>query len=176
MKDWTTLITTLVNHISSGNRTEEVDMAMWDTLFPLAKEESCGSDIAQYSAVYQGYKYELFTDVKGTPLCINKIIERITLNKKAKQIEWSEKHQSMADEVGKVGGSYCYTIDYSEYTGIGFVAEWIGEEYCHMVGNYASLEDAKQACQDHLQAYVQLLKEQADGLYLQLQELTGDNI
>lgn len=27
--DWTTLITTLVNHISSGNRTEEVDMAMW---------------------------------------------------------------------------------------------------------------------------------------------------
>lgn len=174
MKDWTTLITTLGNHISSGNRTEGVDMSMWDTLFPLAKEESCGTHVARYLATYQGDKYELFTHVSGTPLCINKIIERITLNKKAKQIEWSEKHQSMADEVGKVGGSYCYTIDYSEYTGIGFVAEWIGEEYCHMVGNYASLEDAKQACQDHLQAYVQLLKEQADGLYLQLQELTEE--
>jgi hypothetical protein len=93
---------------------------------------------------------------------------------KVKQIEWSEKHQSMADEVGKVGESYCYTIDYSEYTGIGFVAEWIGEEYCHMVGNYASLEDAKQACQDHLQAYVDGCSRSYENL--QLQELTEDTI
>jgi len=165
--DWTTLITTLGNRISSGNRTEEVDMSMWDTLFPLAKEESCGTHVVRYIATYQGDQYELFTDIKGTSLCINKIIERITLNKKAKQIEWIQEDQAIADEVGKVGGSCCYTIDYSAYTGIGFVADWIWEKYCYMVGNYASLEEAKQACQDHLQAYV-------DGLYSQLQVLTED--
>lgn len=60
MKDWDMMINTLGNRISSGNRTEEVDMSMWDTLFPLAKEESCGTHVARYLATYQGDKYELF--------------------------------------------------------------------------------------------------------------------
>ena len=162
--DWTTLITTLGNRISSGNRTEEVDMSMWDTLFPLANGESCGTHVARYLATYQGDKYELFTDIGGTPLCINKIIERITLNKKAKQIEW----QAVGGSVrGWLGGRLIYNIS-------GFSFDRFAVDvnlppsplYSDSVDTiHHSADQAKQACQDHLQVYV-------DGLYLQLQELT----
>jgi hypothetical protein len=158
--DWTTLITTLGNHISSGNRTEEVDMSMWDTLFPLAKEELCGSDIAQYSAVYQGNRYELFTCV-GDPLCINKIIERITLNKKAKQIEWSDTKNTGIIK-GRVEDVVMYAIEYNESD---YSSWWEVVKDGHILNREYGVNKAKQACQDHLQAYV-------DGLYLQLQELT----
>lgn len=167
--DWTTLITTLGNRISSGNRIEEVDMSMWDTLFPLAKEESCGTHVVRHLTKYNGDKYELFTDISGTPLCINKIIERITLNKKARQIEWSE---AIIDEeytyyLGSLGRGSIYTIYERSY----FDRIWVAPRYDYFDDMYqlelSSVDQAKQACQDHLQAYV-------NGLYLQLQELTED--
>jgi hypothetical protein len=161
VKDWTTLITTLGNRISSGNRTEEVDMAMWDLLFPLAKEESCGTHVARYLATSQGDKYELFTDINGTPLCINKIIERITLNKKAKQIEWSDTKNTGIIK-GRVEDVVMYTIEYNESD---YSSWWEVVKDGHILNREYGVNKAKQACQDHLQAYV-------DGLYLQLQELT----
>lgn len=160
--DWTTLITTLGNRISSGNRTEEVDMSMWDTLFPLAKEEeSCGTHVVRYLATYQGDKYELFTDINGTPLCINKIIERITLNKKAKQIEWSDTKNTGIIK-GRVEDVVMYAIEYNESD---YSSWWEVVKDGHILNREYDVNKAKQACQDHLQAYV-------DGLYLQLQELT----
>jgi hypothetical protein len=161
VKDWTTLITTLGNRISSGNRTEEVDMAMWDLLFPLAKEESCRTHVARYLATSQGDKYELFTDINGTPLCINKIIERITLNKKAKQIEWSDTKNTGIIK-GRVEDVVMYAIEYNESD---YSSWWEVVKDGHILNREYGVNKAKQACQDHLQAYV-------DGLYLQLQELT----
>ena len=171
MKDWTTLITTLGNHISSGNRTEEVDMSMWDTLFPLAKEESCGTHVVRYLATYQGNKYELFTDVKGTPLCINKIIERITLNKKAKQIEWSDYVAlSYTKTTGFIGNTKVMEIMLFNDDQNPWLTSYHQGLGCELIGTYYdSLDQAKQACQDHLQACV-------DGLYSKLQELTEDNL
>lgn len=161
--DWTTLITTLGNRISSGNRTEEVDMSMWDTLFPLAKEESCGTHVARYLATYQGDKYELFTDINGTPLCINKIIERITLNKKAKQIEWSDTKNTGIIK-GRVEDVVMYAIEYNESD---YSSWWEVVKDGHILNREYDVNKAKQACQEHLQAYV-------DGLYSQLQQLTEE--
>lgn len=160
--DWTTLITTLGNRTSSGNRTEEVDMSMWDTLFPLAKEESCGTHVVRYLATYQGDKYELFTDINGTPLCINKIIERITLNKKAKQIEWvgiDFDGKKFNGKVLELGDYYIWEVRR------GWVVNSVFGEPTVLYD--VTSDQAKQACQEHLQAYV-------DGLYSQLQELTED--
>ena len=166
--DWATLITTLGNHISSGNRTEEVDMSMWDTLFPLAKEEHRGSDIAQYSAVYQGNRYELFTCV-GDPLCINKIIERITLNKKARQIEWERVGSAVR---GWLDGRLIYNI--SGFSFDRFVVD-VNLPPSPLHSDYSvdtihhTICEAKEACQQHLQQYV-------DSLYNALQQLTEELI
>lgn len=90
--------------------------------------------------------------------------EKLTVS--AKQIEWSDKYQSMADVVGKVGNQYLYTIDrFETEDSIWWVAEQQLTDGYEVVAERYALYECKAACQDHLQVYV-------DGLYLQLQELT----
>lgn len=94
---------------------------------------------------------------------------------KAKQIEWCDKYQALGDVVGKIGNQYLYTIDrFETEDSIWWVAEQQLNDGYEVVAERVALYECKQACQDHLQQYVQLLKEQADGLYCQLQQLTEE--
>ena len=95
--------------------------------------------------------------------------EKLTAS--AKQIEWSE---AITDEeytyyLGSLGEVPVYTLYEKSY----FDYIWVAPKYDYFDNmsqdRFSSLDQAKQACQDHLQQYV-------DGLFLQIMQLTEEDI
>ena len=91
--------------------------------------------------------------------------EKLTAS--AKQIEWSEvitnnRYTYYFGSLGEVPAYTLYEKSYVDYI-------WVAPGYDYFddmsQGTFYSVDQAKQACQDHLQQYV-------DGLLLQLQQLT----
>ena len=93
--------------------------------------------------------------------------EKLTVS--AKQIEWSE---AITDEeytyyLGSLEETSIYTLYEKSY----FDYIWVAPRYDYFddmsQDTFSSIDQAKQACQDHLQQYV-------DGLLLQLMQLTEE--
>lgn len=95
--------------------------------------------------------------------------EKLTVS--AKQIEWSEAitNERHTYYLGSLGETSIYTLYEKSY----FDYIWVATRYDYFddmsQGTFSSVDQAKQACQDHLQQYV-------DGLLLQIMQLTEEDI